>query len=301
MMEYRLKKGYTGALVGIFGNLGIFLVKLYIATLTNSVSIMSDAFHTLSDLSTSIAVMVGFYLSSRVDRKNYPFGLGRAEYLASFVVAIILIFAGVDMLIESYERFIHPVAVDVGFLMIFVLVLTIVTKEAMAIFAWKIAKNIDSLSLEADAWHHHTDALSTVAVIIAVVLADYGYQYADTVVGGGIAILLIYIGSKIAWKSGENIVGKSRKDMSKIIVNIASRIEGVLNVHNVVVHDYGNMFYITLHIYLGSNITLNHAHEIASKVELEIKKEIPNSHVVIHMEPLSSSMHEPSVYCYDNS
>ena len=286
-MLQRKDVGYLGGLIGVFGNLGIFLLKLYMGIVTSSVSITADAFHTFSDVGTSLIVILGFYFSYRAGDREHPYGHGRAEYIASLLISIILVLVGIEILRDSYTRLILQPQIKVSSIFILLLVLTILAKEAMAYIAWRIGKKIESLSLKADAWHHLSDALTTIGVIVAILLSNYGFYYADTLMGILIAILLIFIGGKIARESVNKLLGRYNREIEKIVREEIAAVKGATHVHSIEIHDYGHTYRIAFHVEMDPSIPLKDAHQIATEIENRIMTRIPNSKVTVHMEPLS--------------
>ncbi len=298
-MIKRRNAGYVGGLIGILGNLIIFLIKLYMSYASDSISILADAFHTFSDMATSMVVVFGFYFSYRKADKVHPFGHGRAEYVASLIISIVLVGIGLELVFDSYSRMNEAVIIDVSWSFIALLLVTILGKEVMALVVWKISKTIDSISLRADTWHHHSDALSTVGVIFALILTKYGVNYADVIMGTIIALILIVMGLRIAKESMEHLIGKIDLEMVSAVKEIAESINGVINVHSIEIHDYGHIKYISLHVVMMPDITLHTAHQIATKVEKALVYKFPDAQVSIHMEPYLPS-EKSRIYGNDN-
>jgi len=286
-MLRRKDVGYLGGLIGVFGNLGIFLLKLYMGIVTSSVSITADAFHTFSDMGTSLIVILGFYFAYRGVDEKHPYGHGRAEYVSSLFISIILIIFGADILLDSYLRLGSQPAISFSYIFLLLLVVTIIAKELMAYFVWKMGRNIESLSLQADAWHHLSDALTTIGVIVAILLANYGFYYADTIMGILIAILLIFIGGKIARESVDKLLGRYNREIEKIVREEIAAVKDATHVHSIEIHDYGHTYRIAFHVKMDPSIPLKDAHQIATEIENRITARIPNSRVTVHMEPLS--------------
>jgi cation diffusion facilitator family transporter len=282
--EVRAKYGYLEGFVSITGNMGLFVIKLVLGVMVNSICLIADSFHTLSDIWTSIILIAGFKLSKKGPDEKHPFGHGRIEFIAGLIIAIFLVIVGIGFIYQSIERIIHPAMVEGNFLIIFLLLFFSLVKEGMARFSMVLGKKIDSPTLLADAWHHRSDAIATILVAVAILGSMYNYPALDSFFGIIIAGLIIYVGIGLAKKSSDRIIGEApTKEMINSIKKLASDIEGVKDVHEIEVHDYGDYKVVTLHLEVG-NMNIKRAHDIASIVEDKIKREM-NISTIVHLEP----------------
>jgi cation diffusion facilitator family transporter len=282
--EVRAKYGYLEGFVSTAGNIGLFAIKLVLGMAINSICLIADSFHTLSDIWTSVILIAGFKLSKKGPDKRHPFGHGRIEFIAGFIIAIFLVIVGTGFIYQSIERIIHPAMVKGNFLIVFLLLFFSLIKEGMAQFAMILGKKIDSPTLLADAWHHRSDAITTVLVAIAILGSMYNYPTLDSFFGIVIAGLIIYVGIDLAKKSSDRIIGEApKKEIIDNIKKLASNVKGVEDVHNIEVHDYGDYKVVTLHLEVG-DMDIKRAHDIASLVEDKIKKEM-NISTTVHLEP----------------
>ncbi|MCX8095396.1 MAG: cation diffusion facilitator family transporter [Caldisericia bacterium] len=277
---------FEGTISSIF-NLIIFLVKFYLSILLNSISLRADAFHTLSDILTSIMVIIGFYLSSKKPDKRHPFGHGRIEKIIAIFMSILLIYVGFEFFINSYHRFKNPIKIDVNILIIFILIITILIKEFLTFISNELGKKINSSSLKADAWHHRSDSIATLFIIIGFITFKYGLFILDGIFGMGVSALIIYTGISILFESSSFLIGEEpSQNIIKKIKDISNKFDFIEDVHHIHIHDYGNQIEITFHVKLRGDRTLNEVHEKISIVEKAIEKEIKNSNVTIHAEPI---------------
>lgn len=277
---------FEGVLSSIF-NLVIFLIKYLLSIKINSVSLRADAFHTLSDILTSIMVIIGFYLSSKKPDKKHPFGHGRIEKIISIFMSILLIFVGYEFLVSSWNRFKNPVKIDFNFLIIIILFLTILIKEFLTFVSIELGKRINSSSLKADAWHHRSDSIATLFIILGFITFKYGLYYLDGIFGIGVSILIIYTGISLLLESSSFLIGEEpSENLVNKIKEISYRFDFVEDVHHIHIHDYGNQIEITFHIRIKGEKSLSEVHEKISMVEKAIESEIKNSNVTIHAEPI---------------
>lgn len=277
---------FEGVLSSIF-NFIIFLIKYFYSISLNSISLRADAFHTLSDILTSMMVIIGFYLSSKKPDKKHPFGHGRIEKIISIFMSILLIYVGYEFFVNSYNRFKNPVKIDINIFIIFLLLITILFKEFLTFVSLELGKKINSSSLKADAWHHRSDSIATLFIIVGFITFKYGLYFLDGIFGMGVSALIIYTGISILFESSSFLIGEEpSENIIKKIKEVSYKFDFVEDVHHIHIHDYGNQIEITFHVKLKGEKTLDEVHEKISIIEKEIEKEIKNSNVTIHAEPI---------------
>ena len=286
--DVRAKYGYLEALVSIIGNSLLFALKLFLGIMINSIGLITDAFHTLSDSASSIVIILGFKASKKIPDKEHPFGHGRFEYISTLVIAVLLFIAGAEFIWQSIQRLnsnLVEIKNDYLLLIGVVVLLSALAKEAMARYSIKLGKKIESPALLADAWHHRTDALTSVAVGIGIIGANYGIYILDPIFGVVVSLLIIYTAITLFRYSSDTLVGRSPDDATvDSIEKAASSIDGVSGVHKITVHDYGATKVVSLHVEVGCDITAEDAHDIAQKVEDKVA-EYTNSSTIVHVDP----------------
>jgi cation diffusion facilitator family transporter len=284
----RAKYAYLEACVSIVGNSLLFVFKLFLGLLINSIALITDAFHTLSDTGSSFIIILGFKASKKVPDKEHPFGHGRFEYIVTLIIAVLLFIAAAEFIWQSIERLINEVEiVESEYLWIIgiAVILSSLVKEAMARFSIKLGKKIESSALIADAWHHRSDALTSIPVGIAIIGANYNLHILDPIFGVVIALLIIYTGVTLFKYSSDTLVGKSPdKDTIDTIANAAHSVDGVCGTHRITVHDYGPTKIVSLHVEVECDITAERAHEIAQTVEDKITG-VTKSSTIVHIDP----------------
>lgn len=278
--------GYFEGFLSVVLNLALFAFKFIFGMLLNSISLVADALHSLSDVVTSTIVIFGFNISTRPPDTEHPFGHGRAERIVSIVVACLLIVVGLEFLVSGFERFRNPIPIEGNILVIMMLVVSIFIKEFQYHVSMRLGRRIDSPALKADALHHRTDSLSTALVIIGFICFRFGIFSLDGIMGMAVAVIIMYAGISIIRESGSYLIG--RAPSTSLVAKIretASGCSGVNDVHHIHVHDYGGQIEITVHVRLKGDIHLDDAHTKASEVEREVKKCVPGAEVTVHLEP----------------
>jgi len=285
--------GRRAANISIYGNIGLGAAKALMAWWTNSIALWADTVHTASDSITSIVVLLGLRIARRPADKDHPFGHGRAETVATLVIAVLLAVVGVKFGQTSIERMVNPVDLGVSagrlglVLVAAAMLVAAVLKEWMARYAQRIGKLIDNTSLEADAWHHRSDALASVLVAMSMILTVVGWgRYGiDGVLGLVISAIILYTAWGYLRDSASTLLGHApRKESVDEIARVARAVHGVQDVHEVAVHDYGPRKVASLHIRLMRNLALEEAHRVASEVEKVLTQQLGVS-ALVHAEP----------------
>ncbi len=279
--------GFFEGIISTIFNFFIFLIKYLFSNTLNSISLKADAFHTLSDILTSIIVIIGFYFASKKADKKHPFGHGRIEKIFSILMAIILIYVGYEFFISSLDRFKNPVNIDINYIAILILFITILIKEFLTLISLELGKRINSLALKTDAWHHRSDSIATLLIIVGFFTFKFGLYFLDGVFGMAVSVLIAYTGFSIILQSSSFLIGEEPSaDLVKKINDIAYNFDYVEDVHHIHIHDYGNQIEITFHIRLKGDQTLNEVHDKITRIEEAIENEIKGANVTIHSEPL---------------
>jgi cation diffusion facilitator family transporter len=283
---YRTKIGVFQGWVSVFVNIILFILKITIGLMVGAVSVIADAVHTLSDVVSSGVVIWGFKESEKPADVEHPYGHGRAEYIATLIIAVILCVAGIEFIEASIERIQNPQLVSSEWWMIILLSMTIILKEFTARYAEFLSSKIASGTLHADAWHHRTDALSSLLVVGALIAGKYGYIVVDGWAGLGVALFLIYTGIEIAKDAVDDLIGKPPtseevEDIRRIVLGV----DGVLGAHDITIHSYGHDKFISVHVEIDASESTAAAHDISEVVEDQLEKAL-GVEPTVHMDPV---------------
>lgn len=282
----RKKVGYLEALVSIVGNVFLFLVKFSLGTSLGSVALVAEAFHSLSDVLTSVVVLLGFKWGDKPADHEHPFGHGRIEQIATFVIALVLFLAVYDLGRDSLRRIMNPVALESNLLAITFMGFSALFKEWMARFSIFLGKKIDSQALIADAWHHRSDALASILVGSGLVLIRFGVYTLDGYMGLFVVTLLAWVGIELVRNSVSFLIGQAPgQEFMNELRSVVLSVPGVLNFHDTSVHDYQNQKVISLHIEVEEDLTAREAHEIALRVQDQLKAKLGDSQICVHVDP----------------
>lgn len=277
---------YREGIISIVVNLVLFVLKLWAGIVSASVALTADAWHTLSDSISSVAVIVGAKLSSQAPDKDHPFGHGRWEYITSFLIALFLGFIAVEFTKEAIQNFIAHNIADFGTLAIVVTIISILGKEFLAQYAFRIARKTANSSVKADAWHHRSDALSSVVVLVGIFLKDYIW-WIDSALGIIVAIIILHTAYEIVKEAVSKILGEDLKEEEIVTIRqiIDNTCELEVMAHHFHLHNYGRHQELTFHIKLEPTLTIAQGHTLATKIEKAIEKELGYIST-IHVEEL---------------
>ena len=282
----RKRIGYLEAWVSIIGNVLLFLLKLLIGVAINSLSLIADAFHSLSDVLTSIVVLVGFKFGEKPADKEHPFGHGRIEIIATLIIAFLLIVVTYDIGKSAILRIISPQKVKFSSIAIIFMIASAGFKEWMASFSIFLGKKINASSLIADAWHHRSDAIASLLVGLGLIFMRFNLYLIDGILALGVAILIGWIAVRLIIISSSTLIGEAPdSELISKISQISLSVPGVINIHNIYVHDYNTNKIISLHVEVNDNLLADVAHEIATTVEEKIKEKTHAYNVTAHIDP----------------
>ncbi|HHY61226.1 MAG TPA: cation transporter, partial [Clostridia bacterium] len=232
--EVRKKYGLLEGWVSIVVNVLLFGMKLFFGLVINSVSLIADAVHTLADVITSAIVVVSFKVASRPGDREHPFGHGRAEQIATLIIAVLLGLVGLEFAKESLARLFRPPAVEYNLVVMGALLLSAFVKEWMYRFARELAERIDSAALLGDAWHHRTDAFASLGVGVGLLGVLLGYPRVDAVLGLIVSGLILYTAYEIGRECSDRLLGRRPpEEMVAAVKDCALQVEGVLGIHRI--------------------------------------------------------------------
>ena len=283
---YRTKIGVFQGWISVLVNSILFILKLLIGIMVGAVSVIADAVHTLSDVVSSIVVIWGFKQAEKPADVEHPYGHGRAEYIATLIIAILLCVAGIEFIKASIDRIQNPEQMVAEWWMILILMVTIILKEITARYAEFLSSKIASGVLHADAWHHRIDAISSILVVAAMIAGKYGYPVVDGWAGLGVALFLIFTGFEIAKDAVDDLIGKppTMEDVENIR-NIVMNINGVLGAHDITIHSYGHDKFVSVHVEIDADKSTAEAHDISEEVEHKLHDAL-GVEPTIHMDPV---------------
>lgn len=278
------------SLVSIIGNLILSAIKFIAGVLAHSGAMISDAVHSSSDVFSSIVVIIGVKISAKESDKEHPYGHERLECVAAIVLATILAITGLaigyvaitKILRGNYDELIVP-----GSLALVAAVLSIICKEAMYWYTRYYAKKIDSSALMADAWHHRSDALSSIGALIGIGAAMLGFPVMEPVASLVITLFICKAAFEIFKDATDKMVDKAcDEEFEAEIESLVQSQKGVLGVDLLQTRMFGNKIYVDVEIVADGEISLIEAHDIAENVHNVLEDTYPKiKHIMVHVNP----------------
>ena len=286
----RKKASYVEGTLAIIGNILLFALKYWAGIVSGSIALMADAWHTLSDSISSVVVVVGAKLASKKPDKDHPFGHGRWELVSSIIIAMLLVLIAVGFIRESITQLQERGSANFGTLAIVVTAISVLAKEAMAQYAFFLARRSGSSTVRADGWHHRTDALSSLIILIGILLKDY-FWWIDGVLGLIVSLMLIYAAYDIMMEAVNKILGEEPGEelIREIRQIISSLYDFDLCPHHFHIHNYISSKELTFHIQIDGRLTVEEGHAIADAIEEAIREKL-SIMATIHMEPIGDSI-----------
>lgn len=286
----RAKYGNLGSFVGILCNLLLCVFKITIGSITGSISITADGLNNLSDMGSSVITMVGFKLSNKPADSDHPFGHGRMEYMSAFIVAVLILLVGFELLKSSVSALItNAPAPTYSIWAIIILIVSILVKLWLFVFNRKLGKKIDSESLLATAQDSLNDTVATAVILISAGVAYY-FQLPfnlDAVMGIAVAVFILISGINTAKDTLNSILGTppDKQDIEDIKDNILS-YKKFVGIHDLIIHNYGpGRQFASVHVEVPQDIDIVKCHEQIDLCEKQIYEKL-GIELVIHMDPI---------------
>ena len=281
-------------LLGILWNVVLFVVKLVVGLLTGSAGLIADGIHSASDMATDIAVLGGMHMARRKADEDHPYGHGRFETLAGGIVAGALILVGAFLAWEGVAALYHGDHSFPGPGVIAVALISIVVKERMYRRTARIARDVGSAALQANAWHHRSDALSSIAVLAGGIGGLIGFGHADQLAGLVVGLMVVMAGARTLLRVLHELTegGLTRRDLETIEQAIGG-VPGVRKWHQLRGRRVGRETFVDVHVLVDPSLSLWDAHEISTHVEAEIRRACDLAiNVIVHVEPDSEDLTE---------
>lgn len=284
----RERYGVLAGAVGICCNLFLCVLKLCIGLFTKSISITADAVNNLSDGLSSLISIVGFKISGKAPDSKHPFGYGRTEYVAGLVVSFLILLVGFEFLKSSIERVLRPTPVVWSGVLLAVLAASLLVKLWMGVFNRTVGRRIQSPTLLAAMQDSLNDVITTTVVIIGMIASRFTTLPVDGYVGVLVALFILWSGIGIARDTLSPLLGQAADpDIARSIGTIVLNMEGIVGVHDLIVHNYGaGKSLASLHAEVPDNADIVAMHEIIDEAEKRVWQET-GVYLVIHMDPIS--------------
>jgi len=261
--------------IGLAINVFLAVLKIITALFVGSMALFADGIHSLSDMVTDLAVLIGSRLAAKEPDVNHPYGHGWAETFSSIFIAIVLAAAGAGMIYLAGERIAKQEISNIGFTVLIIAVVSIVLKEFSYVLTKRAAIRLSSTMLYANAWHHRSDSLSSIAVAFGAVASLAGFGYADQIATIIVGIMIIMVSLKVFRDSIGQFTERSVDlETKKQIVEIISQNENIRRWHRLRTRTVGRELFMDLHIMVDPALNITEAHDISSALEFQMHEQI---------------------------
>ena len=286
-LHVRQMYGNVLSMFGIILNLMLCASKFIVGMMVGSISISADAFNNLSDAGSSLISFISFYLSSKPADEKHPYGHARYEYIASMIVAFLIILLGVEVFQTGLNKVFHPQIQSFSHISMIVLIISMLVKVCMYVINRHYGNILQSKVMLATATDSISDVMATLAIFISMILSSILHFDLDGYMGMIVACIIIWNGLQIVRSSLDDILGKAPNEafVKQLEAKILS-YEDVQGLHDIVVHEYGvNRIFASVHVEVDYRMNVLQSHDMIDNIERDVKKEL-GVELVVHMDPI---------------
>lgn len=286
--DVREAYGILCGFIGIALNVLLFLGKFFAGTLSHSISITADAFNNLSDAGSSTVTLIGFKLAGQKPDINHPFGHGRLEYISGLIVSGAILLMSFELIRSSIGKILHPEPIEFSLLAVIILIISICVKLYMAFYNNQVGNQFDSAAMKATATDSLSDSIATTVVLFAALINKWTGYNVDGYCGVLVGFFILYAGISAAKETLDPLLGQPpNPDFVDQIYSIVLAHDEILDIHDLIVHDYGpGRIMISLHAEVSSEGNILFLHDIIDNTEKELKAKL-SCDAVIHMDPVA--------------
>jgi cation diffusion facilitator family transporter len=283
----RAKHGQLAGWTSISAMLVLFVVKMGLGIRAGSISVVANAFHLLSHLANSVILVVSFRMATRPATAKTPYGHGRMEHVAPLIMSIFLFVSGIQIAERSVHQVLEPHEVHYWNALPWILFATIIIKQWLAQFTKYLGKRVDSHAILANAFHQTIEAVMSFTVIAGLVAGHYFHKpQVDGYIGILVSLWLLYLGFTHGREAIVPLLGKApSRDLIQKIRETAKSVDGVEDVHEIIVHDYGTMYTISLHLEIPEKFGPIDIHDITERCEAKLRVTF-RGETIAHSDPV---------------
>lgn len=296
--ERRQRVGILSGRVGLVSNLFLFVIKLIAGLMSGSISIVTDAMNNLGDSASSVITLFGFRAASKPADKEHPFGHERSEYISGLIISIIIIYVGLQFLSSSFNQIMHPTPLNTSALVFVLLIVSIVIKVLQGQFYRKMAKEIQSNTLQNSAQDSINDVYITTMVLVSSLVETWTGWQIDGYAGGLLSLFIIYSGIQAIRDSIDDLLGKRPSKVEiRQMKDLLDQYDNIVGYHDLLVHSYGpNQTFATIHIEIDDSWNLTRAHHLIDSIEEDFKHKL-GVELVCHLDPIAiQNEHDTAIY-----
>lgn len=281
------------SVVGVIVNLALTVLKIIFGVIGQSQALIADGIHSLADLSTDLMVWLAAKYSNRPADKDHPYGHARIETAFTVGLGVVLIVTAIGIVIDSGQRLLNPeTLLQPTPIVLLIAAISILANEALYQYTIRVARSVKSGLLTANAWHHRSDAISSIVVLIGVAGSLMGVVYLDLFAALAVALMIGKVGWDQAWSSIRELIDTGMEPKAAAAVRrIIENIEGVQSMHMLRSRRMGGSYLIDVHIEVDERLSVSEGHKIAEYVRMELIESDKNiSNALVHIDPEDDSL-----------
>ncbi len=294
--EARYEESRKVTVVGAVVNVLLSVIKILAGWLGSSHALIADGIHSLSDLATDVVVLLAAKHGAKEADEEHPYGHGRIETLATVALGVVLILVALGIGFDALSRMFEPERLLVpGMLALWAAVVSVLAKEALYHYTVRVAKKLRSNLLRANAWHHRSDAVSSIVVVAGVIGSMSGLTYLDAVASVAVAVMVAKIGWELGWQSVHELIDKGldQEDVENIRSKIMA-VDGVLAMHKLRTRRMGGNAFVDVNVLVSPSISVSEGHRIGQEVLSRLHNEVEEVvDVTVHIDPEDDETHAP--------
>ena len=281
--------GKFAGIVGIISNAILCVMKILIGLVSGSIAIVADGINNLADGASSIITFIGFKLASMPEDEEHPYGHARIEYLAGMAVSVMILMVGFELGKSSVDKIFNPTPLEFSWTVVIVLLVAIAIKVWQAVFYISTGKKINSLALIATGTDSRNDVISTIVVLAGVLIGHFFNVQIDGILGLAVAAFIFWSGITLIKETISPLLGEAPDDeIVQQIHEMALKYDGVLGIHDLVVHNYGpGKVFASIHIEVDAAVDVMESHDMVDLIEKDIASSL-NIVITAHMDPIDT-------------
>lgn len=284
-----LTAGLRVTKVGMAVNIFLSIIKVTTGVLGHSQALVADGIHSFSDLASDVVVMLGLKWGRKGEDEAHPFGHARIETVAGLLTGIILIATGIGLAYQSIDTIYQHQYSSPGYFAIVAALVSVVLKEGLYWYTVRVGRRIKSLALIGNAWHHRSDALSSVAVLIGVTGAHFSSAWgmADAYAALVVTFFVLKVGTELMWTAAKEVIDTAPDAaVMQQLTETAMSVDGVLQTHDIRARLSGGQVFAEVHIVVSPDLTVRVGHDIAATVKHRLLTEVSQlARVIVHVDP----------------
>ena len=284
----RFKAANRASILGIIGNIFLFVIKIIVGLISKSQAMIADAFNSASDILSSFMTYIGNRVASKDADEDHNLGHGKAEYIYSMLISIVMFVLSVKIFIDSVLSILEPGKYHFTGWLVVVCLVTIVVKLCLYLYTRNIGKKYNNLLVEANSKDHRNDVVITSTNLIAAICSLLGFTLVDGIVGLGISLWIIYTAMKIYMESYDVLMDKTISSETKDkVLDIIEEHDEIFKIQHFNATPVGYRYMVNFSIFVDGNLSTFESHDIANRLEKEIAKRVPEIYLtVIHVNPI---------------